>query len=71
MRTIGAEALESQRESGRTITARATVCSCQRPILSRQEVADDLAKQHEFRKLGRLAEVSIRAQGVHFGAVAA
>jgi hypothetical protein len=51
--------------------AKAKVHSCQRSIFALQNIADHLTERHEFRKLGRLTEISVRTQRVHFLAVAA
>ena len=51
--------------------AKAKVHSCQRPIFALQKIADHLTERHEFRKLGRLTEIPVRAESSHFLAVAA
>ena len=51
--------------------AKAKVHSCQGPIFALQKIADHLTERHEFRKLGRLTEISVRAERVHFLAVTA
>ncbi len=51
--------------------AKAKVYSCQEPIFALEKIADHLTKHHEFRKLGRLTEISVRTERVHFLAVAA
>ncbi len=49
----------------------AFVLSCRKSVLVGQKVADHLAQHHEFRKLGWFSEIPVRAQRVHFLAVAA
>ena len=70
LRTYTSQSPEDLRESGREKPARGMLDLCRTCIFSGEKVTNHLAELHEFRKLGRLAEISVCAESLHVLAVA-